>query len=196
MPSKPTTTTLSCAAAFALAAASALPAERLSMGGAGEPVFADRETSAAFALPEPGENGNWRLTLTLDGTPSNAVELAFGRDSNSNAVLDVEEICASVGWDRGVWFAGGAPALSERFTAAPSGHSLTLDVRIPKSGAAPSAAFSGNGAPIAFAGLPKSPAWLDPRQWDTAVLTARGGGARAEAAEIRVFPGGTTIILK
>ena len=36
----------------------------------------------------------------------------------------------------------------------------------------------------------------DPRRWDTARLTARGGGARAEAAEVRAFPDGTHIILK
>ena len=184
-----------CAAVLALAAGDAFPAERFDMAGAGEPAFADLETSATFSLPGAAA-GNWRLALTLEGTPSNCVEIAFGRDADTNGALDADEISAAVGWDRGVWFASGGPGLEERFEAAPSGGALALDIYLTAAGAVKSAAFREGDSPLAFAGMPPVPAWLDPRRWDTARLTARGGGARAEAAEIRVFPDGTHIILK
>ena len=182
-------------AVLAGTAPAAEAAKRFGMAGAGAPVFADLESSETFALPPPGA-GNWRLSLSLAGTPSNCVEIALGRDANTNAVLDADETAAVLGWDRGVWFAGGGPGLEERFTATPSGDTLTLDVSFSASGAVRLAAFREGAAALPFAGMPPAPAWLDPRLWDTARLTARGGGPRAEAAEIRTFPDGTSLILK
>ena len=178
----------------------ALPsmAERgvMSVPGAGTPAYADLETSETFALPKAVPGNHWRLTLALEGTASNCVEVAFGRDANTNAVLDVEEITATIGWDRGVWFVGGGSGLEERFTATPSGSTLTLDVYLTAANVMRSATFSEGRRPLPFADMPPAPAWLDPRKWDTAQLTARGGGPRAEAAEISVFPDGTLIRLK
>ena len=182
-------------AVLAVSASAAAPAaERVRVESLGEPRFADRETSATFALPA-ASGRNWRLTLSLAGTPSNRVEVAFGRDSNTNGVLAAEEIAASVSWDRGVWAVSGGEGLGERHTAEPSGDTLTLDIRLPSSGGAP-ASFRDGGGPLAFAGLPAAPAWLDPRLWDTARLTARGAGVRAEDASVVSFPDGTSVRLK
>lgn len=183
------------AAAVAALPSAAPAAERLAVPGAGEPAFADGETSSTFALPR-ADGRNWRLTLCLAGTPSNRVEIAFGRDANTNGVLDAEETSASVGWDRGVWAASGGEWLGERYTAAPSGCALTLDVRFSGDGAAESAAFSEGGVPLAFDGLAAAPAWLDPRPWDLARLTARGAGVRAESAEIVSFQDGTSVTIR
>jgi hypothetical protein len=182
---------------MAVASAALFPAaaERLTVAGLGEPVSADRETSAAFALPRPSER-NWRLSLSLEGTPSNSVEIAFGRDANTNAMLDAEETAAAVGWDRGTWFASGGPGLEERFTAPPSGCSLTLDIRSAVNGAVKQAACSEGGSPLPVEGMPAAPAWLDPAGWDTLRLTARGAGVRAEAARVSVFPDGTSVTFK
>lgn len=182
-------------AVLAVSASAAAPAaERVRVESLGEPQFADRETSATFALPA-ASGRNWRLTLSLEGTPSNRVEVAFGRDSNTNGVLDAEETAAAAGWDRGVWAVSGGGGLGERHTAEPSGGALTLDVRLPASGGA-SPSFRDGGGPLSFAGLPAAPAWLDPRLWDTARLTARGAGVRAEDAAVVSFPDGTSVRLK
>jgi hypothetical protein len=184
-------------AVLAVSASAAAPAaERIRVGDLGEPRFADRETSATFALPA-ASGRNWRLTLSLAGTPSNRVEVAFGRDADTNGVLDAEETAATAGWDRGVWAVSGGGGLGERHTAEPSGGTLTLDIRLPASGgASPAAAFRDGGGPLAFAGLPAAPGWLDPRLWDTARLTARGAGVRAEEALTVSFPDGTSVRLK
>jgi len=47
------------------------------------PSFADREASGDAALPEGRTNGTFRvfrLEMTFDSTPSNNVQVAFGRD--------------------------------------------------------------------------------------------------------------------
>ena len=184
-----------CLALAAAGAARAAETTRLRMADAGESGFADLESFATFSLPPAGA-GNWRLTLSLEGTPSNCVEVAFGRDADTNAVLDVEEITATVGWDRGVWFVGGGAGLEERFTATPSGGTLTLDIYLTSAGVMRPAAFREGNSPLPFADMPPVPAWLDPRRWGTARLTARGGGARAESAAVTAFPDGTHIIMK
>ena len=189
----PERTAICLALAAAVSAAGA--AQRLALPGAGATTSDDLESSETFALP-PASEGNWRLTLTLEGTPSNRVEIAFGRDANTDTALGADETAAMIGWDRGMWFASGGPGLEELFTAAPSGDTLTLDISISASGAVRLATFSEGGRPLPFPGMAAVPAWLDPRKWDTARLTARGGGARAESAEISVFPDGTLIRLK
>ena len=68
-------------------------------------VHADTETVTnvpfATALDVAG-----RLSfgLVCRATPSNNVEVAFGRDSDGNGMLDVGEEDCIVGWDCGVWF--------------------------------------------------------------------------------------------
>ena len=41
--------------------------------------------------------------LELDATPSNNVEVAFGRDADGDGVLSRFEATMRVGWDCGVW---------------------------------------------------------------------------------------------
>ena len=43
------------------------------------------------------------FTLELDATPSNNVEVAFGRDADGDGVLSRFEATMRVGWDCGVW---------------------------------------------------------------------------------------------
>ena len=40
----------------------------------------------------------------FEGTPTNSLEVAFGRDSNTNGVLDVQEIDTVYGWRGGRYF--------------------------------------------------------------------------------------------
>ena len=67
--------------------------------------FADAETSTnvPFAV---GRDGARLLAFTLScrATPTNGVEVAFGRDADSDGALGVEEADFAVGWDCGAWF--------------------------------------------------------------------------------------------
>jgi hypothetical protein len=187
-----------CAAAVT-AAILAPAAERLA-GGLGAPTHADREVSATFALPPPSER-NWRLALApAVMTASNRVEAALGFDADADGALDDFEVSAVVGFDRGAWFVrGGGDGPEERWTAAPSpaGGPLVLDIRLSGAGGAGGAAFRDGGGPLAFAGLPSAPAWLNPSAWNAVRLSARGAGAEGGGRmACAVFADGLAFILK
>ena len=84
-------------------------AVRIGFGGVevgGLPTWehADTEvsTNMPFAFPQAFAK-HFLLTLELAGTPSNNVQVAFGRDVNTNGVLEVEETGMALGWDCGAW---------------------------------------------------------------------------------------------
>ena len=66
--------------------------------------FADTEvaTNVPFAFPQANVK-HFFLSMELAGTPSNNVQVAFGRDANTNGVLEVEEVGFAIGWDCGEW---------------------------------------------------------------------------------------------
>ena len=186
------------ATAAVLAATGGFSAERLAVGSLGEPAHEDSETSFTVALP-PVSAKNWRLSMELSGTASNRFECAFGRDINTNSVLDAEEVMAVVAWEQGVWLIMG-DGLTERHEAAASSaatNTLTLDIRIGGGDEGTKrVSFREGGAPLAFAGLEEPPPWLDPRGWHTARLTARGPGGRGEGMSCSVFDEGSIIVLR
>ena len=173
---------------------------QIAVAGLGAPAFADRETSATFALPQAGEK-NWRLRFAPGVmTASNRVDVAFGSDTDGDSVLSHAETVAVVGYDCGLWFILGGDGLGERWSSgvAWSAQSMMMDIRVSEAGELQRVRFFTDRWPyvITFPGLPPLGAFLNPARWDTARLTARGGGARAEAFQVSVFPDGTTIILK
>lgn len=74
------------------------------VGGLPAWEFADTEvsTNVPFAFPQANVK-HLLLSLELAGTPSNNVEVAFGRDTNTNGVLEVGETGFEIGWDCGRW---------------------------------------------------------------------------------------------
>ena len=110
------------ATAIALSFCIAFPSiggERVTVaGGLGAPAFADRETSATFALPQVTEK-NWKLTFSPGiMTPSNRVDVAFGFDADGDSVLSHGETDAVVGYEHnGGWFILGGDGLGERWTS-------------------------------------------------------------------------------
>lgn len=176
--------------------------ERVVVTGLGEPAFADRETSATFALPSATEK-NWKLSFSPGTlTQSNRVDVAFGFDADGDSVLSHSETTAVVGFDCGVWFILGGDGLGERWTSGVhwNASALAMNIRLSETGELRGYTFRDNGgwpyAAVTFAGLPPKAAFLDPTRWNAARLTVRGGGVRAEAFQVLVTHDGTTIILK
>ena len=77
--------------------------------------FADTEVSTnvpfAFSL---GSVKHLQLALELAGTPSNNVQVSFGRDVNTNGVLEARETGLLVGWDCGQWILRGGEIAGTR----------------------------------------------------------------------------------
>ena len=67
--------------------------------------YADTESVTNVVFNAGVVGGNvFALTLELDASPSNNVEVAFGCDVNGDGALDDSEAAFAVGWDCGEWF--------------------------------------------------------------------------------------------
>ena len=86
-------------------AAAAPAATRLSVGAMPEPVrpLAEADTNVVFSSGAQGDN-IWKLSIELESSVSNCVEVVFGTDANNDGVLGVGEGELCVGWDCGEWF--------------------------------------------------------------------------------------------
>ena len=80
-------------------------AMRLSVDALPGPVrpLAEAETNVVFSAGARGDN-LWKLSIELESSVSNCVEVVFGTDANNDGVLGVGEGELCVGWDCGEWF--------------------------------------------------------------------------------------------
>ena len=170
------------------------------------PAFADREVSGDAAIPANVHDNlrRFRLELTFDATPSNNVQIAFGRDAEPlDGSLAAEETAFIIGWDSGEWFLRPA-GLKERFVHAPvSGQTpqrrtLRAAIRVDAQGAPTTVEFSDDAGNFTFEGLPLEPlpSWLTPENWDLLRVTVRGAAVAEEDVRVRFLPDGATIILR
>ena len=67
-------------------------------------VFADTETATNVVVAIPADKNRLTLSLTVDCTPSNSVEVAIGRDSDGDGDLAPDEADCVLGYDCGEWF--------------------------------------------------------------------------------------------
>ena len=86
-------------------AATASEAARLSVASLPEPVrsLAEVETNVAFSVGMPCDN-LWKLSIELDASTSNCVEVVLGTDADEDGELGVNEGELCIGWDCGEWF--------------------------------------------------------------------------------------------
>ena len=176
----------------------------LEVPGLPAPSYADREVSFDTALPA-GRLENmrvFRLELTFDATPSNNVQVAFGRDNlPADGFLADEETDFIIGWDRGQWFLR-PQGLRERYAFPPAAsggtRTLTAEIRVDAQGTPKPAVFRDGGTAFAFPGLALSPVpgYLRPGLWDCLSVTARGCDSTNETVSARFLPDGARIILK
>ena len=91
------------AALLALFAAPAFGGSRLAVSSVPEPVrpLAEAETNVVF---DAGTENKWRLSIELDVSPTNCVEVVFGADADGDGALGLSEGELCVGWDCGAWF--------------------------------------------------------------------------------------------
>ena len=65
--------------------------------------LAEIETNVAFSAGRTGDN-LWQLSIELDATVSNSVEVVLGADADGDGTLGVEEGELVLGWRCGRWF--------------------------------------------------------------------------------------------
>ena len=157
--------------------------------------MADTEvsTNCPFAFEKTSVR-NLRVELDCIGTPSNNVQVAFGRDANTNGVLEVDETGFAVGWDCGEWVLRDSG--TNEWCAASVGtndmKSLAFDLGISRAKPRRVSALE-NGAPLAWGVPEKLPRNLYCNEWDTLRLTVRGIDPPEESIRAQVVVGGLMI---
>lgn len=163
------------------------------------PACPDTEVSTnfpfAFGTPHAG---HLRFQLVFEATPSNNVQLAFGRDADENGALDTAETSFHFAWDCGTWRMGGegdgvlelAPPATTDATK-----SVVCDLRL-RQGRPRTLLLEENGVPIVPAFTNAPPDWLFDDAWDAARLTVRGVDAPEESLRLSLEINGHAIILR
>ena len=157
------------------------------------PTFTDTESVTNATLPAAVATARLlRCAVELTATPSNNVEVEFGRDADGNGALAEDEAAMRLGWDAGAWFVeGGTNRLEVAVAESPSPALFELSLRVDERGT-PVAWSCG-----AFTNLPaRPPSWLFSREWDAVRLAVRGFGPRDELVSVRLDADASVMILR
>lgn len=147
--------------------------------------FADTEVSTNIVLhASRTDTREFGIHIQLAGTPTNALEAAFGRDMNTNGVLDVLEIDTVYGWRGGRYFIENVRAW-ERIESEAATNALcgVVDVQLRNDAQTVPRRFTATcGGVAAFPELATMPppAWLFREEWDMVRVTRRGAGVPSE----------------
>ena len=188
----------------ALAAALTAGAVTLDVARLPGPSFADREVSGDAALPagRTADLRTFRLELTFDATPSNNVQVAFGRDNlPADGALAAEETGFIIGWECGEWFLR-PQGLRETHVLtpedAPGPRTLSMEIRADARGEPKSVTFKDGAGAFAFPGLALTPfpGWLKPDLWTHLRVTARGYTGANENVSAKFLPDGARIVIR
>ena len=147
-------------------------------------AFADTEvaTNVSFSAGDALTRA-FELSLELDATAENCLEVAFGTDANADGALDRDECELSVGWRCGSWFYADEVAGTADAVSRPPGRRtllwrLALGPRRTPRDAGLSAVDAGDVfGPAASAGM-FNPAW------DMVRVVARGRDMTSESLAI------------
>lgn len=156
-------------------------------------TFTDTEISTNVAITVWTEHiRTFGIVLSLDATPSNNVEVAFGNDADADEQLTDEETDLTLGWDCGAWFVV-SDEPTNSFTAIASGNTgirreISFIVYLDSNGYPRHLDTFADGVPISFAGLDGSspPEWLFSKTWNMLKITARGVDVHNEHVSIKL----------
>lgn len=182
----------------AFAAASAAGADA-TFGHVPRGVHADTEasTNVPFAFARSGVR-DFRFELAFAATPSNNVQLAFGRDADSDGVLALDEADMTLAWDCGGWrVADGAGRVRISAPAATTNAAKRLEwdlgmrrMRLRR------LVVKENGVPVFQELLDAPEQWFYSPDWNLLRLTVRGVDAADESARVSLDMTGCSINLR
>ena len=187
-------------------AVSALAAPGVTLGhlGCGRTADTEASTNVPFAFPQQNVK-HFLLSLELAGTPSNNVQVAFGRDANANGVLEIEETGFAIGWDCGRWrvregIGNGERGIGNREWTAEEVttnrvKALDVDLQVSKA-RGKSIVCTENGEAIDWGEDRELPRTMYDNGWDTLRLTVRGVDRADESLRAAVRVEGTIIFVQ
>lgn len=163
------------------------------------PVYADTEVSTNCPLAAWTEKATkFEIALSFSATPSNNVQLAFGRDLDSDGSLSLDETELVLGWDCGQWFARFlSPEWNEYAEDATAGDkAFRLSSDLSRAGAIRSLSLRDGDVPILSA-IPETVRHrLYSREWNLVRFTARGIDRPRESLAVRLTECGMVFLLR
>ena len=166
----------------------------------GLPPWEKADTEVSTNCPFAFEKTNVKhLLIGLDciGTPSNNVQVAFGRDANTNGVLEVGEAGFAVGWDCGAWVLrdSGTNEWSAASVTTNAQKSLAFDLGVARAKPRRLSATE-NGEALSWDVPERLPRSLYCNEWDTLRLTVRGIDPPEESIRAQVVVEGFKLMVK
>ena len=115
------------------------------------------------------------IRMEINTTPSNGVEVVFGRDVDNDGILSRTEEALIVGYDCGEWKVVDCTTGDETTCAGPSGRTVfDWKLRLGSDGAPRSLAATVNGLPTFSQFVPSPASALFDRKWNAAKVVRRG----------------------
>ena len=163
-------------------------------------AFVDTEVSTNMPPPVCTDDPHvFSLAMDFAGSPSNAVEIAFGVDADADGALAPDEARLVIGWDCAAWFVRNeaeGETLSEQAAVVAGSQTLSVSMRIGRSGRPSSCAVNGGSAPL-FTGLASAPpGWLHDCSWNLCRITSRGVGSHGASFLVSSSPDGLKVIMR
>jgi len=174
-----------------------------------ESQFADEVSVFDAKLPADRfeDMRQFKLTIRIEATVSNAVCLRLGRDGlygNSDNALSLEETLLEIGVERNGEMYLCKNRMKDRYTrtlsnpGTPQARTITFKVRVSPDNPADvqSVIFEDNGIPFSFANLilDPLPVELNPVLWTDLRLLVRNGGT--QSVEVKFMKDGSVVIIR
>ena len=156
-----------------------------------ESPFADAEISTNVVLHlARRDTRKLDVHIQLDGTETNNLDVAFGRDVNTNRILEAEEIDAVYGWRRGRYFIENLRDWASLETVADTNAPCcAFDIHMEMTPEIVLKRFAATcGGELSFPEIATNapPAWLFNPEWDMVRVVRRGTGGASECVQCLV----------
>ena len=165
----------------ALIVPSVLRAAALSVGNLPASPFLDSEVSTNISFNAFRSDAKRMSLLTkIDCSVSNCVQIAMGRDENSDGVLSFSETEAMYGWRAGSYFVEnvrGGRRYERKFDAADRAQTMACEFKMRYDSSLESFMATAGGIDLFPELSANTPSWLYSRQWNVMRVTRRGSAA-------------------
>ena len=173
-------------------------AERIAPSTLAPSAYADTEASTNIAIAALDASRSFSVSLSLDASASNCIEVAVGSDAApANGRLSAAEASLLFGWDRGRWFLD-APGLTNRVEMLPATanarKTMTLRLGIRPNDSIREIHLLDGG--VSILPSPLGLALPSAASWDMLRVTTRGCAPPQESLEVRNSPDGTQLIMR
>lgn len=179
--------------AFAALTVEAALASTIAVPPPAMPEYADTEVSTNIAFnADDAHLRGFEMRFAMEGSLSNCVQVALGRDLDGDGVLDADEAETLYGWRNGRYFAesvNGGARVEDKTDSTATSRVFAVNFRLSKGrGLRRFMATNEVGATVLPTLSADAQRWLYRRDWNMMRVTRRGPGVPAEWFSCDISP--------